>query len=64
MQEGLQQGLVQGRTETLLRLLNQRFGPVPAAIEARLRCATGADLARRIDRVLDATTLDALFAGE
>lgn len=64
--EGLSQGLSQGRSEgqavTLARLLAKRFGPLPDAVAARLRTAAPADLDRWTDRLLDATSLDALFA--
>ncbi|HEX5050632.1 MAG TPA: Rpn family recombination-promoting nuclease/putative transposase [Planctomycetota bacterium] len=62
LQVGIQQGLTQGRTETLLRQLHHRFGPLPAAIEARLRTATTAELDRWTERILDCGTLDAVFA--
>jgi hypothetical protein len=73
-QKGLADGLARGeaageakaqveaRTETLLRLLAKRFGPMPPAIVARVRTAGTTQLDRWIDRLLDATSLDSLFA--
>ena len=52
----------EGCIKILLRQLNRRFGPLPADIEPRLLAATPTKLDRWIDRVLDATTLDAVFA--
>ncbi|HEX5050631.1 MAG TPA: Rpn family recombination-promoting nuclease/putative transposase [Planctomycetota bacterium] len=62
LSQGLTQGLSQGRTETLLRQLNHRFGPLSPAIEHRLRTATTAELDRWTERILDCATLDAVFA--
>ncbi|MFN9945827.1 MAG: Rpn family recombination-promoting nuclease/putative transposase [Planctomycetota bacterium] len=64
--EGLSQGLSQGRSEgqaaTLARLLAKRFGPLPDAVAARLRTAAPSDLDRWTDRLLDAPSLEAVFA--
>ncbi|MEO6596957.1 MAG: Rpn family recombination-promoting nuclease/putative transposase [Planctomycetota bacterium] len=62
--QGLTQGLTQGRTDTLLRQLNRRFGPVALGVETRLRSATSAELDRWTDRILDCETLEALFADD
>ena len=61
-QESRQQGKVEGRARTLLRLLQQRFGPLPAELEPRLLAASEAELERWADRILDAATLAAVFA--
>jgi hypothetical protein len=62
--EGKVEGAAEGRSATLLRLLTRRFGPLPPHVEPRLRSATPAELDRFTDRVLDAPTLDAVFAAE
>ena len=54
----LQKGRDEGRAETLLRLLTQRFGPLSAAAEQRLRAASAAELDTFLERVLSAPTLE------
>jgi predicted transposase YdaD len=56
------EGRMEGRVETLLRQLTRRFGPLATTVEARLRNATTELLERWTDRVLDAPSLDAVFA--
>jgi predicted transposase YdaD len=62
MEQGMATGELQGRAATLQRQLARRFGPLPASIEARLRSASIAELELWTDRVLDAGSLDAVFA--
>lgn len=62
LQQGLQQGLSQGETRVVRRLLTRRFGPLPAWVEERLQRADAAQLERWADRVLEAATLEAVFA--
>ena len=77
MQQGLEQGREQGRLEgkvegkiegkteeaaTILeRLLIKRFGPLDEATRVRLDTATLEQLDRWTDRILDASTVDAVF---
>jgi len=61
--EGRVEGQTQGLAQALLRQLGRRFGSLPAAIEARVRAATPAAVEGWLDRVLDARTLDDVFAG-
>lgn len=69
-EEGLQQGRLEGRTEgraegiaiVLVRQLNRRFGPLSAAVTDRIGNATADQLERWTERVLDARTLDDVFA--
>jgi hypothetical protein len=42
-QEGREEGLVRGKRETLERQLVAEFGPLPAAIEARIGASTVGD---------------------
>lgn len=58
---GRVEGRVEGRAEALLRQLARRFGSVPAEIELRVRSAPLADLDRWTDRILDATSMAAVF---
>ncbi len=60
--EGREEGQLEGRVATLLRLLTRRFGPLPADATARLHAANASTLDQWADRVLDAPTLAAVFA--
>jgi hypothetical protein len=62
--EGRAQGRVEGLAEALLLLLRKRFGELPPATVARVRGADTGALQRWTGRVLDAPTLDALFAAD
>src|SRR5260221_6802988 len=48
------EGLLQGRVETLLQLLQQRFGPLPEQIADRVRTANATELERWTGRILTA----------
>lgn len=65
LREGHREGLAAGRNEgrlSLLRLLlEQRFGPLPSPVMARLREASSAELERFAGRILAARTLDDVF---
>jgi hypothetical protein len=52
------QGKAQGRVEIVLKLLATRYGALSAAIAARVRDASAADLDGIAERVLTAGTLD------
>lgn len=60
--EGRVEGHAEARVETLLRLLTRRFGEPAADVVARTRAASIADLDRWTDRILEARTLDDVFA--
>ena len=60
--KGVNDGRREGESELLLRPLTHRFGELPAEIEARVRAANDASLERWAVRLLDATTVDAVFA--
>ena len=66
MQAGVQQGVRQGRVEgeraVLERQLRRRFGVVPSELTERLRQASTNDLETWAENVLDASTLDDVFA--
>jgi Putative transposase, YhgA-like len=63
--EGLAEGLAEGEAEAmariLLRQLEQRFGPLPEQIPARVHDAPVAQIERWIDRVIVAPDLDTIF---
>jgi predicted transposase YdaD len=66
--EGLQEGRIEGRMEgssaILLRLLAKRFGPdiLDRNIEERLRAAGPEQLDLWAERILDAGSVDEVFA--
>ena len=60
--EGEAEGRREGEAEVLLRQLRLRFGPLPEDVTARLNAADAETLLRWSERVLSASTLDAVFA--
>jgi len=52
----------QGQLAVLLRLLERRFGSLPEPITARIDAAGSDDIERWLDRILDATSLEDVFA--
>jgi hypothetical protein len=52
-----------GQREVLLRQLTRRFGSLPAAIASRVARASRHELERWSDRILEAASLDDVFAG-
>ena len=64
--EGKSEGRTEGRTEEarrmLARLLTRRFGVSATEVDERLQAATLEQLEAWIDRILDADSVDALFA--
>jgi len=59
--KGEKRGEKKGRVESLLRILDRRFGPVPNATRARVMAADPSELDGWLDRAIDAPTLDAVF---
>ena len=60
-QEGLKQGLQQGEAAFLVRLLQKRFGELPHSLRERLERAPTEQLEHWGERLLSATSLEALF---
>jgi hypothetical protein len=58
MAQGMAEGRAQGIAATLTRLLNLKFGPLPAPALALIQGAAPEELERWIDRVLTANSLD------
>jgi hypothetical protein len=56
------EGIEDGQRELLLRQLTRRFGSLPAVIASRVARASRDEIARWSDRILDATSLDDVFA--
>ena len=65
LEEGRKKGLEQGRAEAaralLRRLLERKFGPLPTEAAARIETAQTDTLVQWTDRVLTASTLEAVF---
>lgn len=60
-QEGREEGLEQGEKMILQRLLVRRFGELPVPVLQRLQHASAEQVEHWADRLLEATTLDAIF---
>jgi hypothetical protein len=60
--QGLMQGMAQGEARLLTKLLSGRFGPLPAEVTARMEDADTDALETWAGRLLDARTLDEVFA--
>lgn len=61
MQQGIEQGRVEGERAVVERLLLRRFGALPRSASERLVGASMAELERWADRVLEAKSLDDVF---
>lgn len=59
--EGIERGRAEGEALALIRVLNRRFGEVPAELRARILAAGEARVSTWLDRVVDAPSLDAVF---
>ena len=58
----LEQGKIEGEAAILEKLLIKRFGPFGDETSARLKSATAEQLERWAERILDASSLDEVFA--
>jgi hypothetical protein len=61
MQDGIQDGIQQGELRILRRLLEKRFGPIPAWVEERLSGRLAEDLEALSIRLLEARSLEDLL---
>jgi hypothetical protein len=61
MRQGMEKGVGQGEALLLQRQLTRRFGPLPAAVIARIAAASVPEIETWGDRVLDAASLDEVF---
>ena len=61
VEQGMERGVLRGERALLERLIQRRFGPLPAAVVERLGRASADDLETWADSVLDAGTLDGVF---
>jgi hypothetical protein len=63
VEKGKAEGKAEGRAEIILRILRARFGPLPDAIDARVKDACSKELHAVVEEMLTAATLeDALRA--
>lgn len=60
--EGRAEGMAKAKAEVLLKLLGTRFGPLPSSSLTRIEHASLDELDRWVDRVLQAESLDEVFA--
>ncbi|QLF93453.1 DUF4351 domain-containing protein [Pseudomonas sp. ABC1] len=63
LEEGMVQGLERGTQAILLKQLTHRFGELDAATQARVQAAKTLELERWAENILEARTLDEVFAG-
>jgi hypothetical protein len=59
--EWLAEGRIEGEMSTLIRLAEQRFGPLPAPLRERIATADAGSITAWLDRLLAATSLETLF---
>jgi hypothetical protein len=59
--EGRAQGQAEGQAEICSRLLAHKFGPLPEEVQLRIRGATPEQLLAWSERILDASSLEAVF---
>jgi hypothetical protein len=62
--QGMAKGVAQGEARLLTRQLTRRFGTLPAEVTARMEDADTDTLEAWADRLLDARTLDEVFAAD
>jgi hypothetical protein len=62
LEKAVNTGVEKGQRELVLRLLTRRFGALPDAIASRVARASRSELERWSDRILDAASLDDVFA--
>ena len=62
IEKGIAKGILVGEALLLRRLLTRRFGPVPGWVEDKLAGAEPAQLEAWGERVLDAPSLEGVFA--
>ncbi|MEX1364001.1 MAG: DUF4351 domain-containing protein [Nannocystaceae bacterium] len=63
MEQGIEQGKLEGEATVLLELLQLRFGALPETTRAMVDSAKSEQLDVWVERVLTAKSLDEVFAG-
>ncbi len=64
MQQGMQQGRLEGKAQLLARLLIQRFGDLPAWAGDRIRQASEAELDAWSEALLSSASIEALLGAD
>ena len=59
--KGMEKGIGKGQARLLKLLIQQRFGPLPEAVDARLQTAAPEQLDAWALQVLDAASLEEVF---
>ena len=62
IEQGVQQGILQGEASLLRRMLKRRFTQLPGWVEERLAKASHEELESWADRVIEAEALEEVFA--
>ena len=60
--QGMKKGMQQGEMLALQKLITKRFGVIPASVLSVIAGASSVQIELWLDRVLDAHSLDDLFA--
>ena len=58
---GMAQGEAKGEAKALIRLVERRFGPLPADLRARVLAADAATIETWLDHLMEAPNLGVLF---
>ena len=61
-QQGIEKGIEKGEALVLQKLLTKRFGTLPPEVVGQISVASVQQIDTWIDRVLDAESLDSVFA--
>ena len=62
LEQGIEQGLEQGLEKSILRVLQRRFGELPAEVRTKLDGLTAAELESLLDEALVVTSLQEFMA--
>lgn len=60
--EGRVEGEARGEAKALIRLVEKRFGPLPADLQARVLAADAVSVETWLDRLMEASSLEVLFS--
>ncbi|MBI5165973.1 MAG: Rpn family recombination-promoting nuclease/putative transposase [Magnetospirillum sp.] len=60
--EGVAEGRTEGEAFALIRLVEKRFGPLPANLRERILAADAASVEAWLDRLMEAPSLEVLFS--
>lgn len=62
LENRMKDGIEKGKARALQKLLTKRFGTLPAEAVGKISAASPQEIDTWVDRVLDAESLDAVFA--